>query len=82
MNRSELINNLKQFDWKHEWSSNDTYRQKQIKRLEQLEAAVFEMWKQEPTEAVKIWNSCTPCQTGSDEQVPSFIMRRQLLEAV
>ena len=79
---SYVANLLETFDWLYEYSNTDWYRERLGSQLELIETAVWELWKQEPAAAIKIWNEYSPYGSTSSDGVPSFILRRQVEENI
>ncbi len=76
----QIIDRLKAFDWKYEFSEDSRKVQKGEKELEILENLIYRLWKTSPEKAVKIWNENTPGFSGQTTIVPSFIFRLQSQE--
>ena len=66
---------LKRFNWKYEFSDNATVVTRGARELEELENMVYQLWKQNPERAVKLWNESAP---GSCQTEPSFILRLKM----
>lgn len=75
----QIIERLKSFDWKYEWSEDTRRTARGEKELELLENMVYRLWKTNPAKAVQIWNENTP-GTSDKTVTPSFIFRLQAQE--
>jgi len=76
----QIIDRLKAFDWKYEFSEDARKVQKGEKELEILENMVYSLWKTNPEKAVQIWNENAPGFKGQTAIVPSFLFRLQQQE--
>jgi len=76
----QIIERLKAFDWKYEFSEDTRKVQKGERELEILENMIYSLWKNTPEKAVKIWNENTPGFQGQTTVVPSFLFRLQQQE--
>jgi hypothetical protein len=75
----EIIEQLKHFNWKYEFSDDSSVVKKGEKQLEMLENIVYKFWKENPKKAVQLWNTYS---SGSANltTTPSFIFRLQAQE--
>ena len=73
VSEENLINSLKGFDWKYEFSDDNRRQQRGHKAMNILENMVFQFWKTDPNRAIELWNSYSPY--GKDGVTPSFIIR-------
>jgi len=76
----QIIDRLKNFDWKYEFSEDTRTVQKGEKELEILENMVYRLWKTNPDRAIQIWTEHAPGYSGQTKVVPSFIFRLQAQE--
>jgi hypothetical protein len=76
----QIIDRLKAFDWKYEFSEDTRKVQKGEKELEILENMVYSLWKTNPEKAIQIWNENAPGFKGQMTIVPSFLFRLQQQE--
>jgi len=76
----QIIDRLKSFDWKYEFSEDARRVEKGNRELEVLENMVYSLWKTSPEKAVKIWNENAPGFKGHTTVVPSFLFRLQQQE--
>ena len=75
----QIIERLKSFDWKYEWSEDTRKIKRAEKELELLENMVYILWKSNPDRAIEIWNNNSPGLAGKTV-VPSFIHRLEYQE--
>jgi len=73
----QVIERLKGFDWKYEFSENISHITWGMRELELIENLVYQVWKKNPESAINIWNEHSPEGTGNKSIVPSFILRLQ-----
>jgi len=73
----QIIDRLKAFNWKYEFSESASVVQKGEKELELLENMIYRLWKTNPEKAVQIWSEHAPGYSGQTTVVPSFIFRLQ-----
>lgn len=73
---SDLINKLKHFNWKYEFSENYIVQLKGKREMELLENQIYGLWKKNPDLAIKLWNEHYP--GAQKDSVPTFIWRLQL----
>ena len=72
-----VVERMKRFDWKYEFSDDVTKLAWGQRELELIENMVYQLWKKEPEKTVAMWNTKSP--EGSEDKtiVPSFIIRLQ-----
>lgn len=71
---ANLASRLKNFNWNFEFLTD---QKRHLKELEVLESKVYELWKNNPSLAISLWNENTPFHNDEKNIVPSFIFRRQ-----
>lgn len=71
----DVIDRMKNFDWKYEFSDNVSRIAWGNRELELIENLVFGLWKQSPDRAVEIWNELSPASPTDKTIVPSFLLR-------
>lgn len=77
VSEQQLVNRIKEFDWKYEFSDNFSYMASKAKELELIENMVYQLWKNNPETAIKLWNENSPEAPADKSIVPSFIIRLQ-----
>lgn len=77
ISESQIIDRLKKFNWKYEFSENSTVVRRCQRELELLENQIYKMWKSNPQKAVNIWNSYSGEGSSDLSVTPSFIFRLQ-----
>ncbi len=70
----EIISRLKSFDWGYEFKPHN---KKALRELELLENIIYQKWKKNPEQAIKLWNENTPYAPEDKTITPSFIFRLQ-----
>ena len=82
MTEEQVIARLKAFDWSYEFS-DDFRRQAHGRReMEILENLVYRLWKQNPENAVRIWNEHCPYVSEDRNTTPSFIFSLQYQDEI
>jgi hypothetical protein len=76
----DIASRLKSFNWNYEFSPDLSKIVAGNKQLSILESLVYDLWKRDPSSAIKLWNSNTPIGSNDDSIVPSFIMKRAAQE--
>lgn len=77
LNEAQITERLKSFNWKYEFSNNMEVFKRGQRELELLENQVFKLWKKNPSEAVRIWNTYSAEGSADKTVTPSFIFRLQ-----
>lgn len=77
ISEEQLIEKIKNFDWRSEFSED--FRKAALSRIEMqvIENQVFRLWKKNPSRAISIWNEYCPYAAGDNNVIPSFIYRLQ-----
>jgi CRISPR/Cas system-associated protein Csm6 len=73
VNEETLTARLKGFDWKYEFADDVRRQNRGHQAMIQLEAMVYEFWKQNPERACELWVKHSPF--GRPGVTPSFILR-------
>ena len=73
----QVIARLKAFDWRYEFSDDFRRLAHGQREMEILENLVYRLWKQNPENAVHIWNEHCPYVPEDRDVTPSFIFRLQ-----
>ena len=72
----ELISLMKSADWNYEYSDSDFLKKRGARVMEQIENMMYQLYKVDPTSALKIWSDYCPYAKKLDESiVPDFILR-------
>lgn len=76
----QLIQRMKRFDWKFEYSEQVVDTAKCLREMELIENMAYQLWKKEPETAVQIWYEHSGSAPTDKTVVPSFIVRLQAQE--
>jgi hypothetical protein len=77
VSEQQIIDRIKNFDWKYEFSEDISRLSWGQRELEIIENMVYQLWKKKPDAAVQIWNEHSLESTKDKTIVPSFILRLQ-----
>ena len=80
VSEQQVIDRIKNFDWKYEFSDDVSRITWGMRELELIENLVYQVYKQKPEVAVNIWNEYSPEATGDKSIIPSFILRLESQE--
>lgn len=75
LTEGQIINRLKTFDWKYEFSDNVSRMARGQLEHELIENMVYQFWKKNPDRAIAIWNEHSEERASDKTTVPSFILR-------
>jgi hypothetical protein len=78
----QVIDRIKNFDWKYEFSDDVSRITWGTRELELIENMVYQVYKKKPEAAINIWNEYSPESTGDKSIVPSFILRLESQDKV
>jgi hypothetical protein len=74
VDEKKIVEKMKNFDWKYEFSDNTSRLRRGQQELQLIENMVYQLWKKNPSGAVRIWNENAPgCHDKT--ATPSFIFR-------
>jgi hypothetical protein len=76
----QIIERMKRFDWKYEFSDDMSRVTSGLREMELIENMVYQFWKQNPNKAVKLWWDYSDGAPSDRTIVPSFILRLQAQE--
>lgn len=71
----QVIDRMKSFDWKYEFSDDVSRITWGMRELEIIENMVYQLWKNNPEKAVQIWNEHSAASPSDKSVEPSFIFR-------
>lgn len=77
VSEQHIIDRIKKFDWKYEFSEDISKLAWGNRELELIENLVYKFWKKNPEQAVAIWNENSPESPQDKSITPSFILRLQ-----
>lgn len=78
VSEEQVAARLKAFNWKYEFADDFRKQARGEQEMQVLENMVYQLWKNKPERAVKLWNeSCPGADAGT---TPSFIFRLQAQE--
>lgn len=80
VNEAQVLERMKNFDWKYEFSDNVSRITWGNRELEIIENMVYQLWKKAPDRAVQIWNDNSGEGLQGNTITPSFILRLQSQE--
>lgn len=73
----QVVDRLKSFDWRYEFSNDFRRISSGQRELELIENMVYRLWKTSPQKAVDLWNTYCPDVPANRAVTPSFILRLQ-----
>lgn len=82
ISESDIKERMKKFNWNYEFQEDSRSMGKSIKELELIENMIYQLWKKDPENAVKLWNENSPYSAQDKNTVPSFIFRLQAQDTV
>ena len=80
VSEQQIVERMRSFDWKYEFSDNVRQLAYGAKELEIIENMTYQLWKKNPERAVALWNSNAPNMPSDLSATPSFIYRLQAQE--
>ena len=75
VSEQNVIERIKKFDWKYQFSEDISRLPWGNRELQMIEALVYKFYKLQPEKAVAIWNEHSPESPQDKSITPSFILR-------
>lgn len=75
ISEQQVVDRMKSFDWKYEFSDDVSKITWGNRELQLIESMVYKLYKKQPDKAVAIWNQMSPAAPADKTIVPSFIIR-------
>lgn len=75
VSEQHIIERIKKFDWKYEFSEDISKLTWGNRELQLIENLVYKLYKLHPEKAVAIWNEHSPESPQDKSITPSFILR-------
>jgi hypothetical protein len=78
--KTQIVERMKKFDWKFEFSDDVGKIRDNLCELEVVENLVYQYWKKNPDEAVEMWWKYGEKAKFDRSVTPSFILRLKAQE--
>ena len=80
VSEEQIVERMKRFDWKYEFSEDISRISWGNRELEIIENMIYQLWKSKPERATQLWNEHGQGTPADKTVVPSFIFRLEAQE--